>query len=80
MHRFTLIFVLIALTVLVFAGQALASQCPKLAAQIDAATANRYDPAAANAKAQKETVMQLHKAGKHADSEKLAKEILEKLR
>ena len=50
MHRSTLTFVLVAVSILVFAGQALAFQCPKLAAQIDAATAMRYDPAAADAK------------------------------
>ncbi len=79
MHR-SLTLVLIALVVLVSGGQALAFQCPKLAAQIDQATANRYDPAAADAKVQKATVMQLHSSGKHADSEKLAKEILQKLK
>lgn len=80
MHRFTLMFVLSAVTVLVFAGQALAFQCPKLAAQINAATGTRYDAAAADAKDKVQTVMQLHSQGNHADSEKLAKEILEKLR
>lgn len=80
MQRSILTFVLVALVVLVFAGQALAFQCPKLAAQIDAATATRYDATAADAKGQKEAVMELHKAGKHADAEKLAKEVLEKLK
>ena len=80
MQRSILTFVLVALVVLVFAGQALAFQCPKLAAQIDTTTANRYDATAADAKVQKEAVMTLHKAGKHADAEKLAKEVLEKLK
>jgi hypothetical protein len=80
MHRSVLTLVLVALVVLVFAGQALAFQCPKLAAQIDQATATRYDPAAADAKVQKDMVMQLHGQGKHADAEKLAKETLEKLK
>ncbi len=80
MHRFTLMFVLSAVTVLVFAGQALAFQCPKLAAQINAATGMRYDAAAADAKDKVQTVMALHSKGNHPDAEKLAKEILEKLK
>ena len=73
----TMIFV--AVVVLFFAGQALAFQCPKLAAQIDQATALRFDPTAADAKVQKEFVMQLHNQGKHAEAEQLAKEVLGKL-
>lgn len=79
MHR-VLMFVLAALVVLAFAGQALAFQCPKLAAQINAATGTRYDAAAADAKEKVQTVMQLHSGGKHADAEKLAKEVLAKLK
>ncbi len=80
MQRSALTFLLVALVVLVFAGQALAFQCPKLAAQIDQATANRYDPVAADAKVQKAMVMELHGQGKHAVAEKLAKETLDKLK
>ena len=80
MHRFTLMFVLIAVTVLVVAGQALAFQCPKLAAQINAAAGQRYDATAADAKDKVQMVMQLHSQGKHAESEKLAKEVVEKLK
>lgn len=79
MHR-ALTFALVALVVLAFAGQALAGQCPKLAAQINAETGKRYDAAAADAKQKVQTVMQLHSEGKHAESEKLAKEVLEKLK
>jgi hypothetical protein len=80
MQRSVLTLVLVTGAVFVFAGQVLAFQCPKLAAQIDQATAMRYDPTAAGAKTQKAQVMELHSAGKHAESEKLAKEILEKLK
>lgn len=73
-------FVLGAALVLAFTGQALASQCPKLIAQINAAVGNRYDAAAADAKDKAQMAMQLHSQGKHAESEKLAKEILEKLK
>ena len=79
MHRLVLTLALSAVAVL-FAGQALAFQCPKLVAQIDAATATRYDPAAADAKIQAMAAAQLHKDGKHADAEKLAKATLEKLK
>lgn len=80
MHR-ALMFVLVAaIVVLAFAGQALAFQCPKLAAQINATVGQRYDAAAADAKEKVQTVMQLHSGGKHPDAEKLAKEIIEKLK
>ena len=78
MHR-ALMFVLVAaVVVLAFAGQALAFQCPKLAAQINATVGNRADAAAADAKEKVQTVMKLHGEGKHADAEKLAKEVIEK--
>jgi len=80
MHR-ALMFVLVAtVVVLAFAGQALAFQCPKLAAQINATVGQRYDAAAADAKEKVQTVMQLHGAGNHPDAEKLAKEVIEKLK
>lgn len=80
MHRSTLTFVLVALMVLVFAGPALAFQCPKLVAEINTATANRYDATAAAAKDSAVTAMDLHKAGKHADAEKTAKDALATLK
>lgn len=80
MHR-ALTFVLVAAVVVVaFAGQALAFQCPKLVAQINAAVGNRADATAADAKEKAQTVMQLHSQGKHPDAEKLANEILAKLK
>lgn len=80
MHRSTLTFVLVALIVLVVAGPALAFQCPKLVAQINAATGTRYDATAAAAKGAAAQAMDLHKAGKHADAEKVANEALAKLK
>ena len=71
MARFILASAL-ASVALLSAGPALASQCPKLINQINTAAGNRFDAAAAEAE-------QLHKAGKHADSEKLAKEGLAKI-
>ena len=80
MHRALTFVVVAAVVVLAFAGQALAFQCPKLAAQINATVGNRADAAAADAKEKVQTVMQLHGQGKHADAEKLAKEVIEKLK
>ena len=48
-------------------------------AQITAATANRYDATAADVKDKVAMVQQLHSEGKHAESEKLAKDTLAKL-
>ncbi len=79
MHR-SLAFVLVALVVFVFAGQALAFQCPKLIGQINAATANRYDPGASEAKAKAAEADVLHKAGKHAEAVQAANEGLAKLK
>ncbi|MBI2159239.1 MAG: hypothetical protein HYU25_02390 [Candidatus Rokubacteria bacterium] len=80
MHRALLSVLVAALVVVAVAGQALAFQCPKLAAQINAAVGNRADATAADAKEKVQTVMQLHGGGKHADAEKLAKEVIEKLK
>jgi hypothetical protein len=65
---------LIGLTTLALAGPALAFQCPKLIAQIDAATGTRFDAAAAEAKAKAAQAADLHKQGKHAESVQAAQE------
>lgn len=78
MHRLILT-ALIGLTTLLFAGPALAFQCPKLVTQINTATAQRFDAAAANAKAKGVEANNLHAAGKHAEAEKVAKEALASL-
>ena len=67
--------------VLTFAivSPALAFQCPKLVQQINATAGNRFDAAAAQARVDATTVAKLHAEGKHAESEKAAKETLAKL-
>jgi hypothetical protein len=61
------------------ASPALAFQCPKLVQQINATAGNRFDAAAAQARVDAGTVAKLHAEGKHAESEKKAKETLAKL-
>ena len=80
MHRALTFALVAAVVVLAFAGQALAFQCPKLAAQINATVGNRADAAAADAKEKVAMVMKLHSEGNHPNAEKLAKEIIEKLK
>ena len=72
--------VIVGLVALALASPAFAFQCPKLVAQIDQATAQRYDPTAANAKVAAIEATRLHTAGNHAEAEKLAKETLDKLK
>ena len=60
-------------------GPALASQCPKLVAQLNAAAGNRFDNAAYEAKVKAAEAQKLHAEGKHAESEKVAKDALTKL-
>jgi len=78
MHRFV-IMVVIGIAALAFAGAADAFQCPKLISQINAAASNRLDSAAYDARMKAAEAEKLHKDGKHAESEKAAKEGLEKL-
>jgi hypothetical protein len=56
------------------AGPALAGQCPTLIAQINAATSNRLDAAAYSARTLAKDAEDLHKAGKHPESEAKADE------
>ena len=67
--------------VLTFAvvSPAVAFQCPKLVQQINATAGNRFDPAAAQARVDASNAAKLHAEGKHAESEKMAKETLSKL-
>jgi CTP:molybdopterin cytidylyltransferase MocA len=80
MRRSATTLVVAAVAVVFAAGQALAFQCPKLVAQINAATATRYDATAADAKDKVAMVQKLHSEGKHAEAEKLGKELVEKLK
>jgi hypothetical protein len=68
-----------AVAVLTIATPALGFQCPKLVKQINDTTANRFDAAASQAKLDVAQVAKLHAEGKHAESEKAAKETLDKL-
>ena len=68
-----------ALATFAIATPALGFQCPKLVKQITDASGNRFDAAAAQAKIDVATAQKLHSEGKHAESEKVAKETLAKL-
>jgi hypothetical protein len=69
----------IGLTLVSFCGVAQAFQCPKLIGQINAAASNRLDAAGYEARMKAAEADQLHKEGKHAESEKAAKEGLARL-
>ncbi|PYM20073.1 MAG: hypothetical protein DMD81_02690 [Candidatus Rokuibacteriota bacterium] len=73
MKRFS---VLIAVATLFTAGPALAFQCPKLVNEIRDKVGNRMDNTANDAKAKADEAEKLHKDGKHAEAEKLAKDTL----
>jgi hypothetical protein len=79
MYRLVLT-VVVGLVALALACPAFAFQCPKLVAEIQTKTAQRYDPTASAAKVSAVEAQSLHAAGKHAESEKLAKETLDKLK
>ena len=73
MHRLVMMAV-IGIAALVLATGAEAFQCPKLITQINDAAGNRLDGAGYEARTKAAEADQLHKAGKHAESEKAAKE------
>ena len=79
MHRFVTIVAVLGIAALALVSGADAFQCPKLIGQINDAAGNRFDAAAYDARMKAAEADQLHKAGKHAESEKAAKEGLEKL-
>jgi len=68
-----------AVAVLAVASPALGFQCPKLVKQINDTTNNRFDAAASQARVDAATAAKLHAEGKHAESEKTAKDALAKL-
>jgi len=78
MHRL-ITAVVIAIAALTVASAADAFQCPKLVSQINAAAGNRFDAAAYDARTKAAEADRLHKEGKHAESERAAKEGLERL-
>ena len=73
MRRFV-VTIVIGLAALCVAGPALAFQCPKLVKKIEDETAIRFDQAAADAKVKGAEAAELHRQGKHAESEAAAKE------
>ena len=78
MSRFAFATV-IGLAAVLAAGPALAFQCPTLIKKIEAETAMRFDPAAADAKVKAAEAAELHAKGKHAEAEKAAKDGLKLL-
>ena len=68
-----------ALTALTLSTPAFAFQCPKLVKQINDTAGNRFDATASQARIDAANATKLHAEGKHAESEKLAKETLDKL-
>jgi hypothetical protein len=68
-----------AVAVLMTASSALAFQCPKLVKQITDTAGNRFDATAAQARLDAAAAAKLHAEGKHAESEKAAKDSLAKL-
>jgi hypothetical protein len=70
---------IIGLTTLILAVPSQAFQCPKLVGQINAAAGNRLDAAGYDARQKAAEADRLHKEGKHAESEKAAKEGLARL-
>ena len=61
------------------AGPAFAGSCPKLISQVQTEVAKRFDKTAAEAKVKVAEADRLHKEGKHAESEKAAREALDML-
>ena len=73
MQRFAFVTV-IGLATVLFAGPALAFQCPTLIKKIEQETAIRFDPAANDAKEKAAQAAELHAKGNHAEAEKVAKD------
>ena len=68
-----------AVAMLAITTPALAFQCPKLVKQINDIAGNRFDGNAQAARVAADQAAKLHAEGKHAESEKMAKEALERL-
>src|SRR5436190_21563861 len=73
------ILAITALATLMVTGPALAFQCPKLVAKVHDEAYSRFDDASYDARAKADEAEALHKAGKHAEAEKAAKEGLARL-
>ena len=68
-----------ALATLMVTGPALAFQCPKLINKIHEEADSRVDDASYDARMKADEAEALHRAGKHAEAEKAAKEGLARL-
>ena len=79
MKRLVLTLAGIGTFVVFAAGPALAFQCPKLVAQINAEAGRRFDNASYDAKMKAAEATKLHTEGKHAESETVAKAALANL-
>jgi hypothetical protein len=79
MKRLVLTLAGIGTFVIFSAGPALAFQCPKLVGQINGEANRRFDNASYDAKVKAAEATKLHAEGKHAESEKLAKQALAQL-
>jgi hypothetical protein len=77
--RLVLTSAVVAVAALLVAGPALAFQCPKLIAAINNEAGKRFDNASYTAKMKAAEAQKLHADGKHAESEKVAKDALEML-
>lgn len=79
MRRLIAASALVAVGTLLYAGPALAFQCPKLIGQANAAAGNRFDNAAYSARQKAAQAQKLHSEGKHADAVKAGQEALKEL-
>ena len=62
----------IGLAAALFAGEAMAFQCPKLIKKIEDEIAIRFDPASQEAKEKAAQAAELHAKGNHAERRRLA--------
>jgi type II secretory pathway pseudopilin PulG len=79
MGRVALVVIVVLAVVFAVAGPSSASQCPKLIQKVNDEAGNRLDDAAYNARQLAAQAEELHKAGKHAESEAKAKEAMKQL-
>ena len=79
MGRVALAVSVVLALILAVAGPSSAFQCPKLIQKVNDEAGNRLDDAGYDARQLAEQADQLHKEGKHAESEAKAKEALKRL-
>lgn len=79
MHRLSVMAVVAGISAVLWAGAALANQCPTLVKKISDEAGRRLDNASYDARQAVPVIMKLHTDGKHDEAEKLAKEHMAKL-